>query len=650
MTSDTYLPDIGGAEIHVFELQKHLREQGHQITLFVTNLKSAEQDIKYPVIRTFWSLKRAPKIIYEIWKQSKDTETFHSHYSYKLAALNGIVAAIKRKPFFVTLHGMGILDHPNTPWIYDKSHRLYRWLSLHLATSVISTSQDLADVCARHINDSKIKVVPNGIDTSLFNANTIQPLQDQRLENVGPLLLTIRRLVPKNGIHYAISVLPFILQKYPNAKLVMVGDGRMREQLEERAKKLGVYEACIFMGTLPNDQVAPIAVRSDIVLFPSTAESTSIACAEMMSLGKKIVASRVGGLIELLGKNEERGWLAKLVPWESCNYDAPLELSEDKYREFASLILSALEDPNSINKTSAAREYAVNSLDWSVVVRKTTEIYSGLSKKTENKDFYKDHADKIWDKRFNSPFAIRRHAHRKQYKLLLDEVLPGTILDAGCGEGVISMLLAAQNIASTGVDLSEPNIKEARERAENQNISNLARFDVADAESLPFADKSFDTVISSHVLEHLPDFDKGFKELCRVSRKRVIVALPTCLNLCAAALLGGDHGYWKLSKRSLFALPWGVIKIVGNIFGEGVQEGYAGQDDLPHIWRYPWVMRRRLRHPEFKMTKFCASTFVLPYAEFTLSLVKKIERHNSAPILRNFGYGSFAVLDRVIDK
>lgn len=266
---------------------------------------------------------------------------------------------------------------------------------------------------------------------------------------------------------------------------------------------------------------------------------------------------------------------------------------------------------------------------------------------TEIKDFYKSYADNIWEKRFNSSYPVRRHAHRTQYDFLLNEVLPeGSILDAGCGQGVMSILLAEKGRASTGVDLSEPNVRVAREQADLRGLSSLAVFQTGDAEALPFADRSFDTVISSHVLEHLPDFNRGFQELCRVARQRVIIALPTCLNLCAAALLGGDHGFWQISKRSMAALPWGVLRILGHILQEGVPDGYAGQSELPHLWRYPWAMRRRLGHPEFFMTKFCASSLVLPYAAWTLPLVKKLERLNSAPVIRNLGYGSYAALDR----
>src|SRR3989338_4530067 len=45
--------------------------------------------------------------------------------------------------------------------------------------------------------------------------------------------------------------------------------------------------------------------------------------------------------------------------------------------------------------------------------------------------------------------------------------------------------------------------------------------------------------------------------------------------------------FWQFSKTSLKALPWGILRIIGHVFGEGVQEGYAGSKELPHIWRYP---------------------------------------------------------------
>lgn len=373
MSGDTYLPLVGGAEVHVFELQKRLRALGHEVTLFVTDPKSAVEDVQYPVLRDTWSLKRAPAMLKRIWQHSADVELFHVHNPYRLGVLVGLVARLRRKPCIMTLHGLGLLDIPDNPWFYTQVHKLYRTLSLWFATQVISTSEDLAQVCQRY-SSRPMTLIPNGLDTQAFAEDRVVAATDARFDDAHPMILTVRRLVPKNGIHYIISALPCILKRFPQAKLVMIGDGRMRESLEARAKSLGVFEACLFLGALPNVQVPQIAKRADVVVFPSTAESTSIACAEMMAMGKKVVASRVGGLIELLGKNEERGWLVKIVPWESCDYTAPDELPMDRYQALAERVCDALEE-RAHERCERARVYACEQLDWGIVVAKTVEVY-----------------------------------------------------------------------------------------------------------------------------------------------------------------------------------------------------------------------------------------------------------------------------------
>lgn len=270
-----------------------------------------------------------------------------------------------------------------------------------------------------------------------------------------------------------------------------------------------------------------------------------------------------------------------------------------------------------------------------------------MPSESDIKGFYFGHHDEILAKRLESADPIRRYAHRTQYESIIRLIPEGSsILDAGCGEGAIGLLLAERGIRSTGTDISEPNIEAARREAEHRGASGLVEFVMGDAEQLPFDDKSFNVVVSSHVLEHLPDFDQGARELVRVARKRIIVALPTCLNFAAAAILGNDNGFWKPGKKSFIAFPWGMFRIIWNVFGEGVQEGYAGKKDIPHIFRYPWVMRRRLeRATGWKIVRFEASTLVMPYFRSLLPLARWLDQRKHAPLLRNFGYGSIAVLE-----
>ncbi len=262
------------------------------------------------------------------------------------------------------------------------------------------------------------------------------------------------------------------------------------------------------------------------------------------------------------------------------------------------------------------------------------------------KSFYETYGDRIVEKRLNSPYPLRRHAHRIGYESIAKFVKSGeTVLDAGCGEGVLAWYLAERGAKVTAMDISKPNLENAKLFLEKRGVLDRVTLVQGDAEHLPFPDASFDWVISSHVLEHLPDFDKGLSELRRVAKHRAIVALPTCLNLAAASQLGGAD-FWRLSKRALVALPWGVLRILRHLGGEGVQEGYAGVGELPHIWRYPWIMRRRLEKGGFTITRFEASTLVLPYFNFFLPLVKLLDRVKHLPFLRNFGYGSIAILEK----
>ena len=262
----------------------------------------------------------------------------------------------------------------------------------------------------------------------------------------------------------------------------------------------------------------------------------------------------------------------------------------------------------------------------------------------EIKQFYAAYADEIVGKRLESPHLLRRYAHRTGYETIQRLVSPGaTVLDAGCGEGVLAWYLAERGAIVTAMDLSKPNLENAETFLRSKGVADRVTLVHGDAEHLPFPADSFDVAVSSHVLEHLPDFDQGLSELRRVTRSLAIVALPTCFNLAAASQLGGAN-FWKLTKSTPFGIVRGLARVVLNLGQEGVQEGYAARDELPHIWRYPWVMKRRLERAGFEILRFEAATLVLPYFPSLLPFIQFLDRYKAKPILNNFGYGSIAYL------
>jgi SAM-dependent methyltransferase len=266
------------------------------------------------------------------------------------------------------------------------------------------------------------------------------------------------------------------------------------------------------------------------------------------------------------------------------------------------------------------------------------------------KQLYQDYHDRIFDKRYNSPYWIRRYTHRQIHEQILEHIKPGQrVLDVGCGEGVLSCLAAQRGAKVIGTDISGDNIRSAKELAKSWQVD--AEFLQADAEDLPFPDGSIDVVVSSHVLEHLPDLFAGLRELYRVTENRALIAMPTCLNPACWALLGGDS-FWKFSRRSPIAIPLGLIRTLFAFMRkeDGPDEGYGGNQEMSHIWRFPWVMRRQIESVGFNISKFEGGPLTIPYLAnyipFLRRLQPMIDSLRGRPILRQLGYGSLAICNK----
>lgn len=261
------------------------------------------------------------------------------------------------------------------------------------------------------------------------------------------------------------------------------------------------------------------------------------------------------------------------------------------------------------------------------------------------KDFYKRYDDRISVKRWKSKYPLRSYAHEMQYQGVLRHVEKGMkVLDAGCGDGVLSYMMAERGALVTGVDLSVPNIASAESR--NSGSGQMVKFILGDVESLPFPDNSFDLVVSSHVLEHLPDFDRGLREIMRVTKRGAVVAIPTVCNLCSLVQVGRGW-FWLKGLRSFLALPWGACQMIwAYISGaEGVNETYGGEG-APHIFRFVRNMKKRIKDNRFVLVSYEASSICLPYFTFLLPLIKFMDKYRDKPLLRNCGYGTTFTIEK----
>lgn len=217
----------------------------------------------------------------------------HNHVAHLYAVLAGVFLRI---PVVLTLHGQGFYDTPRT---LKLRRLLTRWTS-----AVAVVSQDAGSVVAKSgaVPESKIVVVPNGVDTSRFRprldgegcAIANSSLQDAI--TIG----TVGRLSKEKNIPMLIDAFALLRKRLPALafRLLIVGDGPERVHLEERIRRLEMVDVCQITGMVSD--VRPWLQEMDIFCLSSDTEGLSISLLEACACGVPAVVTDVGGNREVV--------------------------------------------------------------------------------------------------------------------------------------------------------------------------------------------------------------------------------------------------------------------------------------------------------------------------------------------------------------
>ena len=177
------------------------------------------------------------------------------------------------------------------------------WTDLALAVSHAVASHAVTEY---GLSEDRVQVLYNGIDPAAFVAADPDAGRRWRsLHGIGeaePVIGIIGRIVPLKGHARLIAQMPRILARFSNARLVIVGDGPLRQDLERQTRELGLEAAVRFVGQ--QDDMASVLAACDVVAVPSDHEGVSFVALEAMAAGKPVVASNVGGLREALAGGE----------------------------------------------------------------------------------------------------------------------------------------------------------------------------------------------------------------------------------------------------------------------------------------------------------------------------------------------------------
>lgn len=206
--------------------------------------------------------------------------------------------------------------------------KLHTWLINHnLATILVTVSEKTRqNALLEGIHADRIRVIQNGIvPVSVEGVNRFEVRKDIGVGESDVLLLSVGRLVHQKAHEILVAAMPSVLQKFPNTKVGICGDGFLRPQLDAQIRSLGLEKSVMLLGR--SDHVTKFLAAADMFVLPSRWEGLPIALLEAMSVGLPVIATRVEGVDEVI-VDQEHGLL---VPVENVPAlsDAILQLLGD---------------------------------------------------------------------------------------------------------------------------------------------------------------------------------------------------------------------------------------------------------------------------------------------------------------------------------
>jgi len=167
---------------------------------------------------------------------------------------------------------------------------------------IIAVSHDIERHISAKFGAGKVVTIHNAVDTSKRPSRSRDEMMSELgLNPVHAVIGAVGRLVPIKGFDVLIDAAAAILRKQPDIKLVIAGDGPLRQELEARVGRLGINDNVTFTGF--RDDILDVINVLDIVAVTSYHEGIPISVLEAMSLEKVVVSTNVGGMKEIIENN-----------------------------------------------------------------------------------------------------------------------------------------------------------------------------------------------------------------------------------------------------------------------------------------------------------------------------------------------------------
>lgn len=295
-----YPPDIGGPATYTVLLEKELPKRGISVgVLPFTNFRKKPKIIRH--LLYFW----------DCWKAASNADFVYAQDSVSVGLPSLLAAKFRKKKFFIRVAGDyaweqavqrfgvkdGIDDFQNKKydWRTELLRKIQKWV-VGNADLVITPSRYFQKLVGGWIKTpDKVHVIYNGI--KLDNTNTRMHTNDTNRKTI----ISAGRLVPWKGFDVLIET----MKDLPDWKLVVVGDGPERENLELRIKNYELKDRIRLVGSVSRGELLQLLQSGSVFVLNTSFESFSFQTVEAMAAGLPVIATNIGNLAEIIENGED---------------------------------------------------------------------------------------------------------------------------------------------------------------------------------------------------------------------------------------------------------------------------------------------------------------------------------------------------------
>jgi glycosyltransferase involved in cell wall biosynthesis len=402
MFTDAYWPRINGVTVSIDAYSHALIRLGHKVVIVCPSHPNAV-DIKSissrDKLKKYYggAAAREPEIIHVpslpaviskedrvaqfnkmLWV-AKQLESFqpdivHINSEFIVAEFGFYYAKRRKIPVVYTFHTLWeeyigcYFPAFSVPPLKFIMRRIFKLILKRSAVVIVPTTQ-VAEVVKKYNAKKEIYLLPTGIDPDFFTYNYLQIAEFRGvMERMYPqlkdrrILLFAGRVTKEKNIGFLLKILPGIIEKHPEAVLLIVGDGPYLADLRDECEHLNLKDRCVFTGYLERRDLGLVYAMSDIFVFPSLTETQGLVTVEAMYAGIPVVAIGSMGVIMVMSGN-----------------NGGFMVQNDEH-EFTARVLDLLENPDLYHKKAVeANDYAQNWIIDNMTV-KLVEIYEKTMK------------------------------------------------------------------------------------------------------------------------------------------------------------------------------------------------------------------------------------------------------------------------------